>query len=420
MPPAAPSHPMMSQSEGAASKITLNMTNPIHPTRLACICLLTTATALGQAGSPASEHGDSFDLTVGSTGLSFGNGQDMNGIRFAWRDGHFIRVNGLNLSAWTPYDTPSGEVNGISFGIVGPAAQQMRGLSIGLGGVLAQNSMEGVNIGGLGLVSEGVITGINVAGLGLVAQGSISGISIGGLGLVGQRDMTGLNLAGLGVIQQGTATGINFGGLGVVSQGSLIGINSAVLGLVAQQQMMGVNIGGLGTVAQSDIFGLTIGGLGLVTQGQLAGCSVGGLGTVAQGSIRGLSVGGLGLVSQGAITGLNVAGLGCVAREKITGVSVTLGMVRSEQGITGITFGGYRLTAPVITGANLSIAWTESAELAGFTVAAYNRTFGTQRGLVIGLFNHTESLLGVQIGLVNYVENNPSWARILPFINANL
>ena len=396
------------------------MMNSTHATHLACICLLATATALSQAGSPASDHGGSFDLTVGSTGLSFGNGQDMNGIRFAWRDGNFIRVNGLNLSAWTPYDALSGEVNGISFGIVGPAARQMRGISIGLGGVLAQYSMEGINIGGLGLVSEGVMTGINVAGLGLVAQGSIGGINIGGLGLIGQDDMAGLNLAGLGVIPQGTATGINFGGLGVVAQGSLIGINTAVLGLVAQQQMIGVNIGGLGTVAQSDIFGLNIGGLGLVTQGQLAGCSVGGLGTVAQGAIRGLSVGGLGLVSQGAILGLNVAGLGCVAQEKISGVSVTLGMVRSEQDITGFTFGGYRLTAPVITGANVSIAWTESAELTGFTIAAYNRTFGMQRGLVIGIFNHTESLLGVQIGLVNYVENNPSWARILPFINANL
>ncbi len=347
--------------------------------RLVCICLLSAAAAFSQSGS--------LDLTLGKTGLSFGNGQDMTGIRFAWRDGHFNRVNGLNLSAWVPYDTVSGEVNGVAFGIIGPAAQQMHGLSIGLVGVLANRSMEGINLGGLGLVSQGVMTGVNFGGLGLVAQG--------------------------------TVTGINIAGLGVVSQGSIAGINTAGLGLVGQQKMRGINIGGLGTVAQGDISGLNIGGLGLVTQGDLAGCSVAGLGVVSQGAIRGVTIAGLGLVGQGGITGINLAGVGCVAKEEITGVSVTVGMVRSERGITGVTIGCYRLKAPVISGANVSVLWTESTELTGVTVAGYNRTFGVQRGLVIGIFNHTESLLGVQIGLLNYAENNPSWARILPFINAN-
>ena len=140
---------------------------------------------------------------------------------------------------------------------------------------------------------------------------------------------------------------------------------------------------------------------------------------LSKGAISGLNIAGLGLVSQAAITGLNLAGVGCVARENITGVSISVGMVRSDEGITGVTVGAYRLKAPLITGANVSVAWTESTELTGVTVAAYNRTYDVQRGLIIGIFNHTENLLGVQIGLLNYVENNPSWARILPFINAN-
>jgi hypothetical protein len=77
------------------------------------------------------------------------------------------------------------------------------------------------------------------------------------------------------------------------------------------------------------------------------------------------------------------------------------------------------LKAPEITGLNLSIAWTESYRMTGFSFAAYNRTYGVQQGLVVGIFNHAEGLRGVQIGLLNYVENNPPWARILPIINAN-
>ena len=47
-------------------------------------------------------------------GLSFGNGQDIHGIRLTWRDGDFRRVNGINFSLWMPYSNPSGEVNGIA------------------------------------------------------------------------------------------------------------------------------------------------------------------------------------------------------------------------------------------------------------------------------------------------------------------
>jgi hypothetical protein len=61
---------------------------------------------------------------------------------------------------------------------------------------------------------------------------------------------------------------------------------------------------------------------------------------------------------------------------------------------------------------------TESDRLTGITCAAYNRTHGTQTGLVIGVFNHTEDLHGIQIGVLNHVEENPPWLRWLPLFNA--
>jgi hypothetical protein len=330
----------------------------------------------------------SFDLMIANTGLSFGNGQDMNGIRFAWRDGDFVKVNGLNFSFWKMYDNPSGVVNGISVGILGPGAKELRGVSCGLGGVMASQSMDGINVAGLGLVSQGTLCGINVAGLGIVAQAGI--------------------------------TGITFGGLGVVSQGSIVGINTATLGLVSQHQMIGVNIGGLGTVAQGNIFGFNVGGLGLVAQGSITGFSLAGLGIVSQSTVRGVSISGLGLVGQDVIAGLNVAGAGLVAKNRVSGFSFTLGLVRAEKEISGITFAGYKMDASSITGLNLGVCWTESTNLTGLTCTAYNRTYGLQKGLVIGIFNHADDLLGVQIGLLNYVESNPPWLKLLPIINARL
>jgi hypothetical protein len=340
-------------------------------TRIAWISLLCPPTLFGQ-GSPA-ETGDrgSLDLMVGNSGLSFGNGQNMNGLRFAWRDGDFVMVNGINVSFWLPYDRPSGEVNGISFGLVASGGERFRGLSLGLGGVVAKESMQGVNIGGLGVVSQGALTGVTMSGLGVVSQGMLTGVNIGGLGVVSQGALTGINLAGLGLVGQAQSAGINAAGLGVVSQGALAGFTFA------------------------------------------------GLGIVSQGSNHGVSVAGLGIVSQGEMTGLHVAGVGCIAQESLTGVSVTMGMASSERTITGMTFAGYKVKAPEIVGVNVSILWSESSSLTGFTFAGYNRTYGLQQGLVIGIFNHTEDLLGIQIGLLNYVENNPPWARLLPIFNAN-
>jgi hypothetical protein len=64
------------------------------------------------------------------------------------------------------------------------------------------------------------------------------------------------------------------------------------------------------------------------------------------------------------------------------------------------------------------LIWTETDRLIGVSTGAYNRTYTMQKGIVIGLLNHTADLFGVQIGLLNIVEANPSWARYLPFVNA--
>jgi hypothetical protein len=339
-----------------------------------------------QNDSTSRDDRHSFDIMAGSAGISFGNGQRMSGLRFAWRDGNFEMVNGVNISFWKPYDDPAGEVNGISFGIVGPGARRMNGVSCGLGGVFASASMNGLNMAGLGLVSGGAMTGVNIAGLGTVAQGSMAGI----------------NISGLGTVSQGSMAGINIGGLGVVSQ----------------QGMVGINIASLGTVAQGEMLGFNFAGLGVVTQGEMAGVSIGGLGVVAQLGIYGVNIAGLGLVGQQGIVGVNVAGVGVVTQKEIAGLSVTVGALRAGEALSGISICGYKLDAPSITGLNLGVCWTQSRYLTGVTCAGYNETDGLQTGLVIGVVNFTRDLLGVQIGLLNYVEENPAGLKLLPIINA--
>ena len=56
----------------------------------------------------------------------------------------------------------------------------------------------------------------------------------------------------------------------------------------------------------------------------------------------------------------------------------------------------------------------------GFAVCGYCRFSDEQRGVSIGLFNQTEYLNGVQVGLLNYAGNNPGWARWLPLVNVHI
>ena len=121
--------------------------------------------------------------------------------------------------------------------------------------------------------------------------------------------------------------------------------------------MTGVNIGGIGAGAGIALYGLTIGGIG-------AGSP----------TIKGITIGGL-----------------AAGGENITGITAALGMIKIENNGTHT----------------------------GFNLSAFNYIKGTQTGLSIGIVNYAYNLKGVQIGLVNYVRDNPKYLKVLPIINAN-
>jgi len=73
--------------------------------------------------------------------------------------------------------------------------------------------------------------------------------------------------------------------------------------------------------------------------------------------------------------------------------------------MTGITFGG--LAAG--TGRNMT----------GIILGSFNYIRGGQTGLAVGIINYSRNLNGVQLGLVNYVCDNPKYMRPLPFINVH-
>ena len=55
----------------------------------------------------------------------------------------------------------------------------------------------------------------------------------------------------------------------------------------------------------------------------------------------------------------------------------------------------------------MSVAMTLAENSKRTRDCAYNRAYGAQRGISIGLFNSAAELFGIQIGILNYREEQP-------------
>lgn len=311
-----------------------------------------------------------LDLTVNDVGIAIGDAPRVTGLRINFRDRYLERVNGVNLTVWTPY-VGTGDVRGIGIGLPATGARNIDGLAVGIGGVAAEERLRGIAIAPIGAGSGEEITGLVLAGVGAGSGGKITGIAI----------------TGLGVGSGGGVRGLMIGGLGVGTGGRLTGLT----------------IAGLGAGAGGGVDGLTIAGLGVGSGGHVRGISIGGLGVGSGGGVTGLSIAGLGIGSGGEIRGLAIAG-GGVGGPKITGIV-----------ITGIGAGTLDFNGGVIAPFYFRIE--RDGSMRGVSVSAFNRLSGVQHGLTIGVLNIAEHLRGVQVGLINIARNNPRGRRVLPIVN---
>lgn len=267
--------------------------------------------------------------------------------------------------------------NGLRFNFMDKNIAAINGINITLWKANEKNAGGKVNGLSLGVMPyAGELNGIQFGLLGPGAGKNVRGISIGLIG------------AGCG----GDMTGLNIGGIGVGAGENLIGINAGAFGVGAGNDVLGITIGGLGVGAGNDLIGLNLGGLGAGAGDRVMGITIAGLGAGAGKSLAGLTICGL-AAGAPSITGLTVAGL-AVGGTKITGVSLALGtiMVIQDKGD-----GAYN----------------------GLAVSAFNNIKGTQKGVAIGIVNYAYRLKGVQIGLLNFVRDNPKGRKVLPIINFN-
>lgn len=281
---------------------------------------------------------------IDNTGLSIGDSRIVRGIRLNFRDRNMERVDGINVTIWSPHeDAWGGEVMGVAVGLPLTGARRISGLGLGIFGVGAEEEFTGIGVGGFGLGAGGDANGILIGGFGVGAGGNVRGITVGGFG------------AGAG------------------------------------GEVTGITIGGFGAGAGGDITGFTFGGFGAGAGGDVSGITIAGIAAGAGGTLRGFTLAGA-----------------------AAGAPRVRGLVLSS------IAGGHDVHAGILAPLYFRLQSENDGDLGvfrGVSVSALNHVKGEQRGLTIGLINHSWELRGWQIGLINHAASNPPALKWLPIFN---
>jgi hypothetical protein len=223
----------------------------------AFVALALAALAVGQ--TPL--HSQIIDLTVHDVGLAIGDKPQMTGLRINFRDRNLREVNGVNLTLWSPYEPPTGTVNGIALGVPATGARAINGIALGALGVGVDHDMTGIGIGGIGLGGGGRLRGIMLGGIGVGSGGGLTGLSVGGIGVGSGGPVRGVQMGLIGVGAGGELTGISIGGIGVGSGGNVTGLSIGGIGVGSGGTITGVSIGGVGVGAPT-LKGLVLSAIG--------------------------------------------------------------------------------------------------------------------------------------------------------------
>jgi hypothetical protein len=312
----------------------------------------------------------SLDLTVDGVGISVGDSRRVTGLRLNFRDRYLEKVDGINITLWSPYDDPRGVVRGLALGLPATGAERIDGIAAGIVGVGAAESIRGLAIGGIGLGVGEDLQGIAIGGIGFGAGRDIQGLAIGGIGGGIGGDLRGIGIGGIGFGVGGNAKGMLLSGIGAGVGGN----------------MQGLSIAGIGIGAGGDVKGITVTGIGLGAGGDVTGIQLAGIGIGAGGTLKWVSIAGAGIGAP-RIQGLAVAS--AVGAEQVRGVVI----------------------APIY------FKISRGGHMRGVNLSAYNDVRGTQQGLAIAIFNYARTLDGVQIGLLNYAGNKSRGTRLLPIAN---
>lgn len=200
-------------------------------------------------------NGKALNIPFRKYGISIGNSQVFNGIRFNYADSYVQRINGINLTLWTKFKTalnPDAVVNGLSIGTL-VNAKKIRPLGVFVLGAAGCESVSGLSFAGIGIAAS-KLNGISICGF-MLGGDVINGVTASSLFSNASRAVNGLNVSGLAVMSEGDINGIAAAIAGIYGKETIRGI-AVTAGYLQAGSTAGLTVAGYARIDQ--VHGLSI------------------------------------------------------------------------------------------------------------------------------------------------------------------
>lgn len=200
---------------------------------------------------------------------------------------------------------------------------------------------------------------------------SLKGIEVGGMLNIIRKDMLGVQIGGLVNITGEAVKGVQFAGLFNNSRGSVSGVQAAGFSNLTLDSIQGVQLSGFSNISMKNVEGGQVSGFNNLAIENVKGVQIGGFSNFAKKKVSICQISGFGNFGED-IGGLQLAGFINIAKE-----------VRSAQlsGFANIAYG----------------------TVAGLQLSSFINIAKEVDGCQISLFNVSDTVSGLAIGLVSFV-----------------
>jgi hypothetical protein len=146
----------------------------------------------------------------------------------SWRDRDVHRIDGINVTVWTPHVESQGKTNGIALGVPISASGSVDGLVLAPLAAQSTDRLRGIGVAGFALGADR-LTGVLASGL-LTLTGESRGLVLSSGASIATLRLEGIAAGGLGAFAGG-GWGVAAGGVAAHAGGGFRGVVASGLGV---------------------------------------------------------------------------------------------------------------------------------------------------------------------------------------------
>ncbi len=215
----------------------------------------------------------------------------------------------------------------------------------------------------------------------------VKGIEIGSLLNIVKENVSGLQIGGLGNMVGGKLTGVQTGGLFNVNTKSINGVQLSGLINTALDTVTGVQLSGISNILKGRMNGAQVTGIYNMTTKNVDGTQLSGFANIALEDVKLMQISGFTNIGNN-VDGVQIAGFANFSKGKVGGAQIA-GFANFARSVNFAQISGF-----------MNIA---CEEIKGAQISTFLNFANEVKGLQLALFNVSDTVSGLSLGLLSYV-----------------